>query len=63
MGVGVCCIILTNANYDGLLQLQDRFDKADLEDEHHLLRRLFIHLRRGDLSGALELCGAHGQAL
>jgi len=47
---------------DGPLQQQDRFDVADLDDERRLLRRLFSHLRRGELSGALELCGAHGQA-
>lgn len=47
---------------DGPLQRRDCFDDADLEDERRLLRQVFVHLRRGELVSALELCGARGQA-
>lgn len=47
---------------DGPLQQRARFNGDDLEDEHQMLRQLWMLLRRGDLNGALEFCANSGQA-
>lgn len=47
---------------DGPLQQSNRFEKADLEDEERLLRRVFCALRRGNLRGAFAACAECGQA-
>lgn len=47
---------------DGPLQQRARFDDADMEEERRLLRSLWIHLRRGEVQGAITLCERGGQS-